>query len=63
MWSARVIEAFDILEDRVVQVTIGTKITPVGFFFFEIFEETFAAGVIKRISLFSRRMDNIPFIK
>ena len=31
---------------------IGTKITPDHFFFFEIFEETFAAGVIKRISPF-----------
>ena len=36
---------------------------PVGFFFFEIFEETFAAGVIKRISLFGEGLDNIQFIK
>ena len=36
---------------------------PVCFFFFEIFEETFAAGVIKRISLFREGLDNIQFIK
>ena len=32
-------------------------------YWFEIFEETFAAGVIKRICLFREGLDNIQFIK
>ena len=50
MWPFGIIVSFNVLEYRKLQLPQGMVIFAVGFFFFEILEEAFAAGIIKRIS-------------
>ena len=45
-----IIVSFNVLEYRKLQLPQGMVIFAVGFFFFEILEEAFAAGIIKRIT-------------
>lgn len=49
MWSSCIVETFYVREDRLVELLIGAKVPSVGFFFLEIFEETFATSIIKSI--------------
>lgn len=46
-----------------MQFLEGTVTFVVCFFFLEIFEKTFTAGIVKRISLFGKRLHNIQGIQ
>ena len=50
MRSFRIVVSFDVLKYRKLQFLQRTVTLADRFFFFEIFEKTFTAGIVKRIA-------------
>lgn len=63
MRSFRIVVSFDVLKNRKLQLLEGMVTFAVCFFFLEIFEKTFTAGIVKRIAFFGKRLHNIQGIQ
>ena len=54
MWTFSVIEAFDVLENRLMGFGVDSGVAAVGFFFFQILKERFAHSIVKRIAFLEK---------
>ena len=63
MWSLGVVESFYIFKYRKVQLLQRVIGFAVDFFFFEIFEETFTASIVKGISFLGEGLHDIKRIQ
>ena len=63
MWSFGIVVPFDIFKNRELKLLQRMVAFGVCFFFLEIFEEAFAAGIVKWMAFFRKRLHNIKRIQ